>query len=99
MRRELVLTHRAEADLREIWVYSFENWGIQQADRYLDLLGEALQQCGANPDRGKKRGELRPGYRSLLIRKHVIFYTFNDDEVLIQRVLHSSMEPHRHVDE
>jgi toxin ParE1/3/4 len=32
------LSSRAEADLADIWVYSAEQWGIEQADRYLDAL-------------------------------------------------------------
>ena len=36
---------------------------------------------------------MRSGYRSPLVRRHVIFYTFTDDSVLVQRVLHGSMDP------
>ena len=97
--RELVVSHRAEADLREIWVYSFENWGEEQADRYLDQLDDGLQKCGVDPDAGKSRDEVRPGYRSMLVRKHVVYYTFTDGEVLIQRVLHGSMDPEKHVED
>jgi toxin ParE1/3/4 len=31
--RALLVSRRAEADLREIWTYTFENWGEEQADR------------------------------------------------------------------
>ena len=99
MTRRLVVSKRAEADLREIWLYSFKTWGEAQADRYLDELGTGLQECGAEPERGRCCDEVRLGYRSLLIRRHVAFYTFTDDEVLIQRVLHGSMEPDLHLDD
>ena len=69
--RELVLSNRAEADLREIWVYSFKNWGEGQADRYLDQLDDGLQKCGAEPERGKDRSAVRPGYWSKLVRRHL----------------------------
>jgi toxin ParE1/3/4 len=91
--RRLVVSERAEADLREIWLYSFKTWGEAQADRYLDELDAGLHECGAEPERGKQRDEVRPGYWSLLIRRHVAFYTFTDNEVLVQRVLHGSMDP------
>ena len=97
MMRRLVISARAEADLREIWLYSFKTWGAAQADRYLDELDDGLQECGADPERGKGRDDVRPGYRSQLIRRHVAFYTFTDDEVLIQRVLHGCMDPPRHL--
>lgn len=97
--RRLVVSDRAEADLREIWLYSFKTWGAAQADRYLDELDAGLQECGAEPERGKQSDEVRPGYWSLLIRRHVAFYTFTDDEVLVQRVLHGSMDPSLHMPE
>lgn len=95
--RELVISERAEADLREIWLYSFDNWGEAQADRYLDELDAGLRKCGVEPEGGKQREAVRSGYWSSLVRKHVVFYTFTDAEVLIQRVLHGSMDPSRHV--
>lgn len=99
MTRRLVVSERAEADLREIWLYSFQTWDEAQADRYLDQLDAGLRQCRAEPESGKPRDEVRPGYWSLLIRRHVAFYTFTADEVLLQRVLHGSMEPDLHLDE
>ena len=58
--RRLVLSARAEADLREIWLYTFKTWGEAQADRYLDELGSILRECGAEPERGKRRDDVRP---------------------------------------
>ena len=95
--RTLVISERAEADLREIWRWSYGQFGEDQADRYLEQLDDGLQKCGEEPEGGKHRDTIRPGYRSKLVRKHIVFYTFTDDEVLIQRVLHGSMDPSRHV--
>ncbi len=97
MRRALVISERAEADLREIWRWSYERFGEDQADLYLDQLDDGLRRCGAEPEDGKQREAVRSGYWSRLVRKHIAFYTFTDDEVLIQRVLHGSMDPLRHV--
>jgi len=81
--RELVISERAEADLREIWHYSFDNWGEAQADRYLDELDAGMRKCGAEPEGGKQREAVRSGYWSSLVRKHVVFYTFTRNHVLI----------------
>jgi toxin ParE1/3/4 len=97
--RRLVVSDRAETDLREIWLYSFKTWGEAQADRYLGELGAGLRECGAEPERGKCRDGVRPGYWSRLIRRHVAFYTFTENEVLVQRVLHGSMDPDLHLDD
>lgn len=96
MKRRLVVSKRAQADLLEI---CFKNWGEAQADLYLDELDVGLRQCGADPERGRRREEVRPGYWSLLVRRHVAFYTATADEVLIQRVLHASMDPDLHMDD
>ena len=96
MRRTVVISDRAEQDLLEIWVYSFRQWSEQQADRYLDQLDDGMQKCGEEPEHGSRRDSVRAGYRSRLVREHVVFYTFTDEEVLILRVLHGSMDPTRH---
>lgn len=99
MTRRLVVSARAQADLRDIWLYSFKNWGEAQADRYLDELDAGLRECGVEPECGRRRDEVRIGYWSLLVRRHVAFYTVTTDEVLIQRVLHGSMDPDLHMDD
>lgn len=99
MKRRLVVSKRAHADLLEIWRYSFKNWGEAQADRSLDELDAGLRECGAEPECGRRRDEVRPGYWSLFVRRHVAFYTVTADEVRIQRVLHGSMDPDLHMDD
>jgi toxin ParE1/3/4 len=99
VKHRLLVSERAEADLLDIWLNSCENWGETQADRYLDQLAAGLHECGSDPECGRQRPELRPGYRSHRIRRHVAFYTVTADEVLVQRVLHVSMEPDLHLDD
>ncbi len=95
--RAILISERAEADLRGIWRWSYDQFGEAQADRYLDELDDGLQKCRAAPEEGRQRHAIRPDYWSRLVRKHVVFYTFTNDEVLIRRVLHGSMDLPRHV--
>lgn len=97
IRRKLFISQRAEADLREIWRWTYANFGEQQADCYLDELEAGMRECAAAPESGKDRESLRQGYRSRRIRKHVVFYTWSTDQVLVQRVLHSSMDFESHL--
>ena len=53
--RDLIVSKRAEADLRGIWQWSYDQFGEDQADRYLDQLDEGLQKCSAEPEGGKHR--------------------------------------------
>lgn len=99
MTRTLLISERAEADLRAIWRWTCDTFGETQADRYLDQLRDGMARCRSAPEDGKDRSDLRPGYRSVLLRKHVVFYTYTPDAVLIQRVLHSSMDFGSHLPE
>ena len=85
--------------MRGIWIYSAESWGAAQADRYLDELEAALEACGQEPARGTMRSEARSGTWSWTARRHVVFYRFDDESVVIQRVLHGAMDPALHLED
>ena len=99
MPRKLVHDKAAEADLIGIWVYSFENWGEVQAERYTDGLERGIDELLRDPESGKSRDALMPGYWSQRLQHHVVFYTFNDDELRVRRVLHEVMDPTLHLGE
>jgi toxin ParE1/3/4 len=85
----------AENDLIGIWVYTCEEWGFEQAERYLDALELGTKKIAKEPETGKQRDELRKGYWSRRIGRHVVFYTITDSEVRIRRVLHGAMDVKR----
>ena len=95
--RELVISDQAEVDLAKIWRYSLENWGEAQADRYLDVLDEGIRRCGVEPEQGRSWNDESSGYRSRLVKRHLVFYKYDERRELIQRVLHGSMDPDRHL--
>ena len=41
------LTLAAEQDLRGIWQYTFETWRPEQADKYLEQLGNCFDAIGS----------------------------------------------------
>jgi len=97
MPRQLVSDRAAEADLIGIWLYSFDTWGEAQADRYLGALERGIGQLAKDPGRGDRRDALRAGYWSKRLERHVVFYTFTEEEVRIRRVLHEVMDLGRHL--
>lgn len=97
MSRRLLISAKAQDDLVEIWRWTCEHFGERQADRYLDELGEAMRVCAESPERGRDRGVIRAGYRSVLVGKHVVFFVFDDAQVLVQRVLHGGMDFDAHL--
>lgn len=87
----------AEEDLIGIWFYSFEQWGAAQADTYLDLLNEGIFRLAENPEIGADCGHIRPGYRHLSVRQHMVYYRIGQGRIDIIRVLHESMDADRHL--
>ena len=83
---------KAEEDLINIWTYSFEQWGIAQADGYIDRLDNAIKIIAANPDIGIDCSNVRQGYRQFHIKEHDIFYRYTLDTVFIIRVLGNAMD-------
>lgn len=90
---EIRKTKKARQDLKNIWQYGFNEWGEEQADLYYDLLEAGISNLMEFPEMGRNREALRMGYRSLQIRRHIIFYTVIESTITIQRVLHERMEP------
>ncbi len=88
----LRVTPKAEADLVGIWAYSFEHWGADQADTYLDLLEEGMEQLALHPTLGIDYSHVLPGYRRLQVEHHGVFYRVAEPELLVIRVLHDSMD-------
>lgn len=83
----------ARLDLIEIADYTLNEWGLEQAIRYLDSLDGCFRLIAANPRVGRKCDLLRPGYRRIEHEKHVIFYRAEPDSILIVRILHQRMIP------
>jgi toxin ParE1/3/4 len=86
-------SHRAEADLFEIGLYTFRTWGEIQTDRYIHQLEDCCQLLADNPALGHQCDEIRPGLRRMRQGKHVVFYRQELGGILISRILHQSMLP------
>lgn len=89
---KLSVTPKAESDLTGIWLYTCEQWGIDQADEYLDQLGAGLEQLLNYPLLGADYAHVLPGYRRLQVEHHAVFYKILESEVLVVRVLHEGMD-------
>jgi len=88
------ISRLAASDIEEIWVYSVENWSLEQADRYYNLVMDEIEYIASHPASGKDYGEFRKGYRRERVGSHFIFYKLNvkRNEVEIIRILHQRMD-------
>ena len=90
------LSRLAAADLEEIAEYTIERFGIEQSRRYRDGLKTCFVQLADNPALGRRAEQLIRGLRRFAHQSHVVFYISEPENLLIVRVLHSSMDVPRH---
>jgi len=87
------LSKEAQNDLEHIWLYTLENWSIDQADRYLNLLIDEMEYLCLKPNSGFNFDHIRIGYWRTKVKSHFIFYRINQTNQLeIIRVLHERMD-------
>jgi len=89
---KLSVTPKAESDLVGIWMYTCEEWGVDQADKYLDQLEGGMKQLINHPSLGADYAHVFPGYRRLQVEHHAVFYQVLELEILVVRVLHEEMD-------
>jgi toxin ParE1/3/4 len=92
------LTPRAPADLDAIWNYTAENWGRDQAGRYIRLIRAAVEAVAASPKIGKSCDGIREGYRKYPAGSHVLFYRLAGNRIEVVRILHRRMDFDRQFD-
>lgn len=82
-----ILTEKADADLEEIFEYTFEKFGLNQAINYLINIKETFIKIEHTPQIGRIRNELKKGLYSFPISSHIIFYRLLNNQIVIIRVL------------
>ena len=87
-----------DQDLIEIWLYTFNDWGEQQADKYLDELEAAIKLLAGQPLICRERIELEPPVRIHHHGHHLIVYLALDDGISLLRVLHERMDVDSHLE-
>jgi toxin ParE1/3/4 len=81
------LTRRARQDVLNIWQLIASD-DEAAADRFVELLTKYFRMLGDNPHAGRRRDELRSGYRSFPIGEYVILYRSTEPGISILHVLH-----------
>lgn len=95
------ISKQAEIDLENIWLYTFEEWSLEQADYYFDLIMDEIEYISKNPKSGKDYSNVRKGYFRSRMKSHFIFYRINlkEEKVEIIRILHQKMDVDSHINE
>ena len=88
------ISQEASQDIENIWLYTYENWSIEQADRYFNLITNEIEYLAENPKSGKDYSKVRAGYFRSRIKSHFIFCKINrkNKEIEIIRILHQQTD-------
>jgi toxin ParE1/3/4 len=81
------LSRKAETDLQQIYLYSFENFGETQADAYILELSSCLDLLTEQPRLGRVQPGKTEDRRAFFHGAHIIAYRITGAGILIQRVL------------
>jgi toxin ParE1/3/4 len=90
------LTPRAEIDLEDIWLYTFQTWSLEQADRYQNDIMAAIAALAKGTKTGRQV-DIRAGYLKYLAGSHYVFYRQSDLNLDVIRILHQSMDVSAHL--
>lgn len=81
----------AEEDLRGIWRYTYETWGLGQAEKYFDRIEACCEAVGAGRVRPASFRELPDDVRVHRCEHHYIIWLAGDRPVIIA-ILHERMD-------
>ena len=73
--------------MRAIWIYSADQWGEAQADRYTAGLERSFQSIASMPGIGREHTEFEPPVRILPSAEHLIVYRVQAERIEVIRVL------------
>ena len=93
-----VLSPAAQADIADIWDYTVEKWGLEQAERYVLGIRDACRELAEGTRVSRPADDIRPGYRKAAAGSHVLFFRVTDAGLLdVVRILHQRMDIGRHL--
>ncbi len=94
---QLHLNPKALSDLETIYHYSFQEWGIDQAERYQDEIYDGMNRIVSHPKIGRSFIFELHNYRIFTVKSHSIYYRLNENQIFITRILHKSMDRKKHL--
>jgi toxin ParE1/3/4 len=86
---------KAVSELAEIFDYTVDTWGEEQAEDYIEELSKCFQLLADSPGVGWNSDLIHPGIRRFEQGKHVIFYKSERHGIRISRILHQRSLPGR----
>jgi len=92
MSKRYQLREAAVADLEAIWRYTLEAWSADQADDYVRALLRRCEWLAENPQLGKSRDDIKPGYFCFPEGMHLVFYKITTSGIDVIGFPHQSRD-------
>jgi toxin ParE1/3/4 len=81
------LSLEAEEDIIRIFEFGFSRFGLQQANKYYDMLFECFNKIASNPYMFPMNSKYRDIDRCCVCGVDTIYYNINDDEIEIITII------------
>ena len=95
--RDIALRPKAEADIEDAADYTIEQWGHDQARRYIGDIRQAIGRLAIDGLRYPLEDQAFPGLRRMRSGHHFVFFLIDDNRVDALRVMHERRDAVRHV--
>lgn len=92
MSRKAILRPEARRDLADIWRYTRQTWGPEQAFAYTADIRAAIERVANQPELGSDRGHIRDGLRKITVGSHAIYYFHDERTLRVSRIFHNRMD-------
>ncbi|GIZ08035.1 type II toxin-antitoxin system RelE/ParE family toxin [Flavobacterium sp. UMI-01] len=90
---EYIISEKALEDINNIWIYTAENWSVEQADRYYNLIIDEIEYIVNDLDMACDLGKILKSYKYSKVKSHLIFFKKDKtNEIEVVRVLHERMD-------
>ena len=90
---EYIISEKAVEDLNNIWIYTAENWSVEQANRYYKLIIDEIDFVAENFETMLDFRSIRKDYRYSKVKSHLIFCKqVENTEMEDVRILHEKMD-------
>ncbi len=95
--REVILRPDAEVDIEDAADYTIEQWGHEQAQKYVRELRRAIELLATTALRYPIYDNVHPGLRRKRSGMHHIYYLATDERVEVINVVHVQRDPGLHL--
>lgn len=97
--REVILRPEAALDIEDIADYTIQQWGKDQARKYVAELRQMIERLSDNAERFPLSDLPFPGLHRMRCRHHLVYYLVDEAHVDVVRILHERMDASAHLED